>query len=290
LPAIPVSSGFVSLDDSLSRLTALDAACLPGVVGICQKPPAGDVSEIWTHNPRSFVAALIFQTAFVAPLLFIQTARVIPMSTRNDMAILLNYPRKISRPKASGTAGGPHGSPTRTVPPLRSLARAFVAPPSAGEHPVLAMPAPATEDMSVAPPFADGSMTNPLGTLRTGSNGGDFGPGHGTGGTGIGPGGGGQNADVFTIGGVTTPPAVLSKVDPEYSGEARKAKYSGSVLLSVVVNTDGRPDNIRVMRSLGMGLDEKAIEAVKLWRFRPGVSHGIPVRVRAQIEVSFRLL
>jgi TonB family protein len=83
---------------------------------------------------------------------------------------------------------------------------------------------------------------------------------------------------------------VLSKVDPEYSEEARKAKYSGAVVLSIVVNTDGRAGNIKVVRSLGMGLDEKAIEAVERWRFRPGTNNGIAVRVRAQIEVNFRLL
>ncbi len=77
---------------------------------------------------------------------------------------------------------------------------------------------------------------------------------------------------------------------PEYSEEARKAKYSGSVMLSIVVNTDGRADDIKVVRSLGMGLDEKAIEAVGRWRFRPGTKDGVPVRVRAQVEVNFRLL
>jgi TonB family protein len=83
---------------------------------------------------------------------------------------------------------------------------------------------------------------------------------------------------------------VLSKVDPEYSEDARKAKYSGQVTLSVVVGTDGKAENIRVVRSLGMGLDEKAVEAVQQWRFRPGTIKGVAVRVRAQILVTFRLL
>ena len=83
---------------------------------------------------------------------------------------------------------------------------------------------------------------------------------------------------------------MLSKVDPEYSEEARKAKYSGSVMLSIVVNTDGKAEQIKVVKSLGMGLDEKAIEAVQKWRFLPGKNKGVPVAVRAQIEVNFRLL
>jgi TonB family protein len=94
---------------------------------------------------------------------------------------------------------------------------------------------------------------------------------------------------VYSVGNGTSPPSVLTKVDPDYSEEARKAKYSGSVMLSVVVNADGRADDIKIIKSLGMGLDEKAIEAVQKWVFRPGMNHGVPVNVKAQIEVNFRL-
>ncbi len=96
--------------------------------------------------------------------------------------------------------------------------------------------------------------------------------------------------DVFSVGNGTAPPAVLSKTDPIYTEEARQAKYSGSVMLSVVVNTEGKAEDIKVVRSLGMGLDEKAVECVQQWRFRPGANRGVPVKVRAQIEVNFRLL
>jgi TonB family protein len=96
-------------------------------------------------------------------------------------------------------------------------------------------------------------------------------------------------AGVYSVGNGITPPTVLSKVDPEYSEEARNAKYSGSVMLSIVVNTDGRADDIKIVKSLGMGLDEKAIEAVQRWVFRPGMNNGVPVNVKAQIEVNFRL-
>lgn len=95
---------------------------------------------------------------------------------------------------------------------------------------------------------------------------------------------------VYSVGNGTSPPAVLTRVDPEYSEEARAAKYSGSVMLSVVVNTDGQAEDIKIVKSLGMGLDEKAIEALERWRFRPGTNQGVPVKVRAQIEVNFRLL
>jgi TonB family protein len=85
-------------------------------------------------------------------------------------------------------------------------------------------------------------------------------------------------------------PAVIVKVDPEYSEEARMAKYSGTVVLSVVVDQEGRARDIHVLKSLGMGLDEKAVEAVQKWKFKPGMKGGQAVNVRAQIEVNFRLL
>jgi periplasmic protein TonB len=83
---------------------------------------------------------------------------------------------------------------------------------------------------------------------------------------------------------------VVYKVDPEYSEEARKAKYSGTVLLSVIVDQEGHARDIKILKRLGMGLDEKAMEAVLKWKFKPGMKGGQAVNVRAQIEVNFRLL
>jgi len=89
-------------------------------------------------------------------------------------------------------------------------------------------------------------------------------------------------------GGVTAPRPIYDP-DPEYSDAARRAKYQGSVLLWLVVAPNGRPRNIRVQHSLGMGLDEKAIEAVSQWRFQPATLNGQPVAVQINVEVSFRL-
>jgi TonB family protein len=86
------------------------------------------------------------------------------------------------------------------------------------------------------------------------------------------------------------PPTLISKVDPAYTEEARKAKYSGTVLLNVTVDASGQSVDLRVLRSLGMGLDEKAIEAVQQWRFRPAMKDGNPVPSQAQVEVIFRIL
>ena len=73
------------------------------------------------------------------------------------------------------------------------------------------------------------------------------------------------------------------------SDAARKAKYQGSVLLWLVVGPEGRPHNILIQRSLGMGLDEKAVERVKTWLFEPGKRNGTPVAVAMNFEVDFRL-
>jgi protein TonB len=84
-------------------------------------------------------------------------------------------------------------------------------------------------------------------------------------------------------------PRPIYSPDPEFSEEARKAKYQGTCTLMIVVSPDGRPINIRVVSSLGMGLDEKAIEAVKTWRFEPGQKNGHAVPFEMAVEVDFHL-
>lgn len=99
-----------------------------------------------------------------------------------------------------------------------------------------------------------------------------------------------DDSDVMHVGNGVMAPQLISKIEPQYTEQARAAGYEGSVLLSVVVGTDGRAADLKVVKSLGMGLDEKAIEAVQQWRFRPGMKAGMPVKVQAQIEVNFRNL
>jgi TonB family protein len=94
----------------------------------------------------------------------------------------------------------------------------------------------------------------------------------------------------YHVGAGVTAPVLLYKREPEYTEEARKAKYSGTVLLYVDVDPSGKATNIRVQHSLGLGLDEKAVEAVKQWKFKPGYKDGNPVTVGATIEVNFRTL
>ncbi|HTB19790.1 MAG TPA: TonB family protein [Bryobacteraceae bacterium] len=95
--------------------------------------------------------------------------------------------------------------------------------------------------------------------------------------------------DAERVGGDVSAPSIKFKVEPEYSEEARIARFQGAVLLFIVVDNYGLPRDIKVLRSLGLGLDEKAIAAVSKWQFNPGQKSGVPVNVQAQIEVNFRL-
>jgi TonB family protein len=148
------------------------------------------------------------------------------------------------------------------------------------------------------PQWGDPLSSNLISSSGTGAgggmgsgDGGGFGPGHGQG-SGPGPGGPGGSGTISMrmSGGGYSPPKVIYQVDPEFSEEARRAKHYGTVILVVDVDTTGRAVNVRVARSLGLGLDEKAVEAVSRWRFRPGMRGGRPVTAPATIEVNFHLL
>jgi TonB family protein len=99
----------------------------------------------------------------------------------------------------------------------------------------------------------------------------------------------GVREGAYRVGGGVSAPVLIHKTEPEYTEEARAAKYQGTVLLYVEIDRDGNATNIKVQRSLGLGLDEKAVEAVKQWKFKPGYKDGTPVTVQATIEVNFRL-
>ena len=99
-----------------------------------------------------------------------------------------------------------------------------------------------------------------------------------------------QTPGIYRIGPNISPPKVLRKIEPVYSDEARAAKLAGTVVIYVEIGPDGWAHNTRVMRSLGLGLEEKAVEAILQWRFLPGVKDGRPVTVMATIEVNFRLM
>ena len=142
--------------------------------------------------------------------------------------------------------------------------------------------------------MADNKMPDlgaPNSNLKGFSMGNGSGSGIGSGnGAGIGPGSGtNMGGGVMHIGGMVKAPAVLSSVDAEFSEEARKAKFSGNVLVGLWVDAQGNPSHVHVVRGVGMGLDEKAIAAVRQYKFKPATLNGKPVQVDLNIEVNFQI-
>jgi TonB family protein len=124
------------------------------------------------------------------------------------------------------------------------------------------------------------------GGMGTGSGGG-LGSGNGNG---YGPGSGGNTGGgLYRVGGGVTAPVPVVWPEAEFSDEARRAKYQGVCLVSLIVDAQGNPQNPRVVRPLGMGLDEKALEAVRKYKFKPAMKGNTPVPVMITIEVNFRL-
>ncbi len=122
--------------------------------------------------------------------------------------------------------------------------------------------------------------------MGTGSGGG-IGSGNGTG---YGPGsGGGYGGGPYHVGGGVSAPQLVFAPDPEFSDEARRAKYQGVCVVSLIVDAQGNPQRVQVVRHLGMGLDEKAVEAVRQYKFKPATLQGKPVPVEVNIEVNFRI-
>jgi len=197
------------------------------------------------------------------------------------------------------TGGGGQRSP---LPPSKGRppqpARRVFTPPVMTvqeTHPLIEMPPTVLSAVDTQLP----SFNLPLGSLTgvsgppSGGPGANGGVGYGShGGNGDKDGPGGGDGDGFTglHGRNVTQPVLLSRNDPEYSDEARKAKLQGVVELGIEVNAAGQVTNVRVLQSLGLGLDERAVAAVRQWKFRPGTLNGKPVTTRAVVEVNFRLL
>ncbi len=137
---------------------------------------------------------------------------------------------------------------------------------------------------SVVGPASNGSGSGA--GMGTGSGGG-IGSGKGNG---YGPGeGGGYGGGLYHVGGGVSAPQLIFAPDPEFSDEARRAKYQGVCVVSLIVDAQGNPQRVQVVRHLGMGLDEKAVEAVKQYRFKAATLQGKPVPVEVNIEVNFRI-
>lgn len=272
-----------------------------------------EVEEIWSKpksgGPKLFSAAV---HVLVVVLALIPWAASNKKTLRvNETAVMVYMPQSLvlNLPQKDDMSGGGGGGGKRqlTPPSLGNIPRPaekqFVPPDP--EPPKNLDPTLIVEPTIVAPQLAQLPQVNLLnigdpqgipGPPSSGPGiGGGIGSGQGRGigegrGPGLGPGeGGGYGGGVFRVGGGVSPPTVIQRVEPQYSEEARKARYQGTVVLEAIVRKDGTCDIIRVVRSLGFGLDENAMMALKQWRFRPGMRNGVAVDVSLNIEVNFNL-
>lgn len=255
--------------------------------------------------------SLLIHCGVVALVFWIGTRPAVQQMVKDHITLVAPdlAPYEPKMPKKLQAAGGGGGGGDRSPTPaskgkLPKFAPRQFTPPQAvihNENPKLPMePTLVIQPDAQLPNVAMNQYGDPLSKYGMPSNGTGSGNGIGSGsgggvgsgqGAGFGPGRGGNfGGGVYRIGGGVSAPSLLSKVEPEYSEEARKAKFQGTVVLAVVVDEKGNPRDVRVIRPLGLGLDQKAIEAVEKWRFRPGMKDGKPVAVSAQIEVNFRLL
>jgi periplasmic protein TonB len=260
----------------------------------------------WSAGIHAVVIALIIASAMFGQ-------KVVEQVRPHEIVKLIapspdSYTLPTAKKEVSGGGGGgdhdPLPAPKGRLP---KLAMQQFTPPQIvlrNEHPKLAM-----EPTVVVPPqvhLAENHMPT-LGTTTaemprfaappsngTGSGGG-IGSGSGGGvGVGHGPGvgagsGGGIGGGVFKVGGGISAPRPLASPDPQYTDEARKAKVQGTCILWLIVDAAGHPRDVKIVRGLGYGLDEKAVEAVKEWRFDPAKKDGQPVNVQVSVEVGFHL-
>ena len=194
-----------------------------------------------------------------------------------------------------GGGGGQRGATAVSKGQLPKFAETQITPPKAPplEAPKIKMP-DATIEVQKDLKMANNNMPN-LGMPNSPLIGNSMGSGTGTGigsgnGSGLGPGsGGGYGGGIRKIGGGVSSPVVIFQVEPEFSEEARKAKFMGIVTVNLVVDPQGRPQNVHVLRGVGMGLDGKAVDAVKQYKFKPAMEGGKPVPVELNVEVNFQI-
>lgn len=283
---------------------------LPPLVLTSKPVPVRDIWGFYNYKERGIFGSTLLHILAVA-LIIVATylgPKIVPVKPQETVVLIAPDDLPVlpaSKSRSGGGGGGGDRDKLQASPgrlPKQSMQQ-FTPPMVVPHNPDPKLPMEATvvipPDVKLQqPPLPD--LGNPMSHLPsvpsngTGSGGGIGSGGGGGVGSGEGPGygpgsGGGTGGGVFHVGGGVSAPKKIYDPDPEYSEEARKAKYQGTCVLYVVVGPDGKPRDIRVQRTLGLGLDEKAIEAVKTWRFEPATKDGKPVSVAINIEVDFRL-
>jgi TonB family protein len=260
-------------------------------------------------SPLAWGIATTINVAILLLLLFFVGKKVIETVKPNLMATNIDV-GDYNAPKADKLNGGGGGGGDRSPIeankgklPVKADQPLTPPTPITIDHPKLAEPAAINVQQNIQLPDnpdmpmigMKSSANVKLASAGTGSGAG-MGTGSGGGlgsgmGNGYGPGyGGNAGGGLYQVGGRVSAPVPIYQPEAEFSDEARRAKYQGVCLVSLIVDAQGNPQNVHVVRTLGMGLDEKALEAVRQYKFKPAMKDGkTPVPVPITIEVDFRL-
>ena len=308
-------TGTMEFDELLDDVLSEENAQATAPEGLEQRLMARVAQEtqpaVWSARPFAFAETIATKRspaslwtaiglhAVAIGLIAVLIASKVPMAAPVKQAVISLMtppPPPPIAPKAKqiGGGGGQHDLGPVTQGHLPKLAQQQIVPPKA---PPTIPPKLAVEPSVVVQPdlkLADNKMPD-LGMPNSNLKGFSMGNGNGTGigsgdGSGIGPGSGGNiGGGVYQVGGSVRPPIAIFTPDPEFSEEARKAKFSGNVMVSLIVDPSGKPRNVHVLRGVGMGLDQKAVEAVEQYKFKPAMKDGKPVAVYVNIEVNFQI-
>jgi protein TonB len=249
------------------------------------------------RDARSTAFAVLAHAAAIALIFWAGYAHV-RFAAPVQQTVITNLTPPPEMPKLQdrmGGGGGQRGPMPVAKGQLPKFADQQITPPEAPpmQQPKIRMPEP-TIEVQKDLKMADNNLPNlgmPNSPLLGSSMGNGAGSGLGSGnGSGLGPGAGGNyGGGLHHVGGGVSAPKVIFKVEPEFSEEARKAKFMGVVTVNLIVDTAGRAQNVRVIRGVGMGLDQKALEAVRQYRFKPAMENGHPVPVQVNVEVQFQI-
>ncbi len=306
--------GFVFRREAAIILGFIAGYALGLVVGAALFKKREYPPEIWQeYRPQaaSWVNSLLVHalglTILVLPFVVERMMTPVKASSTYEIVDISPYLADLpaSAKKAGGGGGGGDSSRTpASKGPVPKFEKEQMAPPMAVipnpnpklpvqpsllgppdlKLPQMAMNVTWGDPQGVLGPYSNGPGTG--GGIGSGSGGGI---GSGDGG-GLGPGSdGGTGGGPFSVGGNVSAPIALYKPEPPYSEEARKAKYQGTVVLWIVVDAQGNVTDVRVVKPLGLGLDEKAVETVHTWKFKPAMRNGTAVTVRVSVEITFRL-
>jgi TonB family protein len=272
------------------------------------KPMFAAYPLVYERDKSSSAVSFTIHAAMIALILALaMKARMNVMATPAETVTPIDFEISvppIRLPVAIAMGGGGGGGAHEIVeaikghPPAMATIPILAPPVLRLDHPSLAVEPTESVKMQDSSPLTNlGMADSPQITQASQGRGSGSGFGQGQGGgigsgrgLGAGPGsGGGYGGGVMSVGGGVAAPLVIHSVQPEFTDDARRANYQGSVSIKLIVDSQGNPQDVRLASHLGMGLEAKAIEAVRQYRFRPAMYQGHAVAVQIVIDVDFHL-